>query len=156
MKKSIVVALILTTLGLSGIAQEKQALTPKKSSSLEKEISVDQRVKNQSDRAEKELGLNSEQKLKWEAALRERITANKPIKEKLRGATTPEERKQLNAEAKSNMKKFDDTVGLILTPEQKAKYEAKKKEKKDNFEKRKTAKKSGTSAADEVEALSED
>jgi Spy/CpxP family protein refolding chaperone len=54
------------------------------------------------------------------------------------------------------MKKFDDAVGLILTPEQKVKYEAKKKEKKDNFENRKNAKKVGASGADEVEGLSED
>jgi Spy/CpxP family protein refolding chaperone len=167
MKKSIATTVLLATFCLSGSAQDMKGGAStgsatavknggKKENMPKKEISIDQRVKNQSAKAEKELGLNAEQKAKWEAAVRERITANKPIKEKLQGSTTPEERKKLQGDAKANMKKFDESVSLFLTPEQKAKYEAKKKEKKDNFEKRKTAKKAGTSAVEDLEELAED
>ncbi len=156
MKKIIVVTAVMTVMALPVLAQDKSVSNTTKENAARKEVSIDQRVKNQTDKAEKDLGLTTEQKVKWEAAVRERITANKPIKEKLQGSTTPEERKKLHGDAKANMKKFDDTVALFLTPEQKAKYEAKKKEKKDKVEKHKGGKKGGAPAFNDVEGLNED
>lgn len=156
MKKVIVITIVLASAAFSGFAQDMKSESSTKGNATKKELSIDQRVKNQSDKAEKDLGLSAEQKTKWANAVRNRITANKPIKEKLQGSTTPDERKKLHAEAKANMKKFDDEVNLFLTPEQKLKYEAKKKEKRDNFEKRKGGTKGGAPAVNEVEELNED
>lgn len=156
MKKAIAATLIFTALGLSGVAQEKKGGNGKSGNPPGKEVSVDQRVKNQTNKAEKELGLTAEQKTKWEAAVRERITANKSVREKLQGSTTPDERKQLHQQAKANMKKFDETVSAFLTPEQKAKYDAKKKEKKEKFEKERAGKKGGAPSAEDIEELKED
>lgn len=160
MKKTIAATVLLATLCLSVSAQDIQGTSTRKENTPKKEISTDQRVKNQTDKAEKELALTPEQKVKWEAAVRKRITANKPIKEKLQGSTTPEERKKLHGETRANMKKFDETVSTFLTPEQKVKYEARKKEKKDKFEKRKgaskNAKQAGVNAVEEVDELAED
>lgn len=156
MKNTLLTLTIALSLGFGAIAQEtKPANRGKKGNAPGREISVEQKVKNQTAKAEKELGLNAEQKTKWEAAVRERITANQPVREKLKGSTTPEERKKLHGEARGNLKKFDETVSAFLTPEQKAKYEAKKKEKKDKMDKEMAGKKGGPPSAN-IPELDED
>lgn len=83
-----------------------------------------ERAKKGADYMSKELGLNDDQKAKWEAAALERITANAPAFEKLKGSTTPQERKSMRAAIKSNQERFDATVTAFLTAEQKTKYNA--------------------------------
>ena len=101
-----------------------------------------EKAKSGANWAAKNLGLTDEQKPKWEAAALERITANTAIREKLKGSTTPEERKALRGEMKGNHEKFDNTVTAFLTDEQKAKW-AKEKEDRKNKMKAKAKGKKG-------------
>jgi hypothetical protein len=91
-------------------------------------MTVEQRVERGSEHAQKELGLTPDQKEKWKTAARERIGANDALREKMKGSTTPEQRKQLREEARKNNSRFDDAVTGMLDAGQKQKYEAKKKE----------------------------
>ena len=94
-------------------------------------LSPDERVKKETETAVSKLGLNSDQKLKWEQASRERIAAIEPLKERMQGSTTPKEREELKSQMQLNKKKFDENVLSFLNAEQKTKYEAFKKERKD-------------------------
>ncbi|MBI2721159.1 MAG: hypothetical protein HYX39_03180 [Bacteroidetes bacterium] len=111
------------------IQKEKQQQAP---------MTPEERAKKNVKWAEKELGLNSDQKSKWEAAALERINANAPLHEKIKGSTTPEERKAIHAQAKINNEKFNTSVEAFLTPDQKAKWtQAKEKRKQNQKDKRK-------------------
>jgi Spy/CpxP family protein refolding chaperone len=122
MKKKILAIALLATLSLAVNAQD---MKPGKG----KMKNMEGQAKHNGDKIAKELGLTDEQKTKWEAAAKERMTANLPLREKLKGATTPEERKSLRTQAKANNDKFDASVNTFLTPEQKAKFEEMKKAK---------------------------
>ncbi len=80
-------------------------------------------------RAAKELGLNADQTAKWEAAAKSRMEANAPLRDKMKGSTTPEERKALHRQMKANNDAFDATVLSFLSPEQKTKYDQMKENK---------------------------
>ena len=71
----------------------------------------------------KDLNLSPEQTSKWKTASEARKQANKPIKEKLKGCTTPDERKQLHNQMHSNIQQFDNEVNAFLNAEQKTKFE---------------------------------
>ena len=105
------------------------------------QMSPEDRSKKEADKAEKQLALSPEQKSKWEQAAMKRITANKPLVEKLQGSTTPDERKTLRADVLRNGQAFDQEVNAMLNPEQKAKWQSwkteKKKEMKERVEKKK-------------------
>lgn len=106
-----------------------------------------EKAKNGANWAAKNLGLNDDQKSKWEAAALDRITANTAIREKLKGSTTPDERKAMRSEIKANHDKFDNTVTTFLTEEQKAKW-AKEKEEHKNKVKANAKGKKGEAEAD--------
>lgn len=118
-----------TTLTVSMAQQVSQADSPKQKHE-KADLTPAERAKKSAQREEKELGLNADQKAKWEVATLERINANAPIHEKMKGATTPEERKSMHIQAKGNIDKFDATVTAFLTPEQKTKFEAQKEKMK--------------------------
>lgn len=128
MKNLIIAALCLSLTGAAA-----QEVTPAGSGKrVQKNArSLQEKAKFYSERLGKELGLSDEQKTKWEAAALERMQANEPIKEKLKGSTTPEERRKLHTQAKANHDKFDATVATFLTAEQKAAYEKLKKEQRE-------------------------
>lgn len=135
MKKIILsTALLVTSLFASQI-NAQNAQSEKQNKGQYKNLSPDERIKKETETASIKLGLNAEQKVKWEQATRERITANAPMKEKLEGSTTPEERKLLKTQMKANAKKFDENVLSFLNPDQKAKYETFKKEQKNKKQK---------------------
>jgi len=92
-------------------------------------------------RAEKELGLSSEQKLKWQEAALIRIKANQPLAEKMKGSTTPEERKQIKSEMKTNAQTFDAKVNSMLSTSQQEKWKSMKESKKAEMHKKGKAKK---------------
>lgn len=110
----------------------------------------EERAKHGANWAEKKLTLTPDQKTKWEAAALERITANAPLRDKLKGSTTPEERKATRTQIKANQDKFNTTVDGFLTPEQKTKWDAEKKQRKEKVKGNAKAK------ADEVEIEAED
>lgn len=92
-----------------------------------KNVTPEEQAKMEVNRADKQLGLNQEQKAKWMEAAVKRITANRPLREKMKGSTTPEERKKLHEVARSNREAFDASIAALLKPEQVEKYEEMKR-----------------------------
>ena len=140
--KKIILSIALVT-GLSLVSQAQNSATPagKDKGGAMKNATPEEKAKHHADKMAKELGLTPDQKTKWEAAALERMKANAPLHEKMKGSTTPEERKTLHTQAKANMDKFDATVGGFLTPEQKTKFDKMKEDRKNKaMEKHKAAK----------------
>ncbi|MCU0359843.1 MAG: hypothetical protein MUF75_03835 [Bacteroidia bacterium] len=80
----------------------------------------EEKANKEANQAEIDLNLNADQKAKWQAAAFLRIHTNKPYKQKLKVANSPEEIKQLKKLIKANKKKFNQTVRAFLTAEQNA------------------------------------
>jgi periplasmic protein CpxP/Spy len=143
MKTKIHHVLVLACLsGFNALAQMPQEKKHHQDN-MEKQMAKppEQRAKEESEKAEKKLSLTSDQKSKWEQAALTRISANKPLVEKLQGSTTPEERSSLKSDIKKNGKAFDQTVNAMLTPEQKTKWEGWKAEKKKHMQQKMKEKK---------------
>ncbi|MCW3076873.1 MAG: hypothetical protein JWO32_1482 [Bacteroidetes bacterium] len=130
MKKIALIFAMIASLATVSMAQQVSPTGNPKNKQNKSSLTPAERAKKSAHRAEKELGLNADQKAKWEAATLERINANAPFHEKMKGATTPEERKSIHAQAKTNIDKFDATVTAFLTPEQKTKFDAQKEKMK--------------------------
>jgi hypothetical protein len=142
MKKQIVFPLLITCcLAMAGFAQSPNAATGAKDKSQKAPVSAEDKANKEATKAEKELGLSADQKAKWQAAALTRINANKPLIEKLQGSTTPEERKQLKSEIRTNGQTFDTSVNGMLNPEQQAKWQTWKGNKKKEMHKKMKEKK---------------
>jgi hypothetical protein len=130
--------LVLSLVLLAGMAAGMYAQDTKAGSktTATKNATPEERAKRGSEKAAKTLGLSTDQQGKWEAAALERIKANAPVHEKLKGSTTPEERKALHEQAKANNQKFDAAVTAFLNADQKAKYEQKKEERRKKMKER--------------------
>jgi protein CpxP len=89
------------------------------------------RARQDANKAAEKLALTPDQKTKWEAASLERINSNQMLKEKMNNSTTPQERKNLRIQMKTNNDTFKNSIYAFLTPEQKTKYEQMQKEKHD-------------------------
>ncbi len=89
----------------------------------------EQRAEKGAKWAEKALGLNADQKAKWQAAALTRLQANGPLREKVKATKDKAERQKLREEIKSNMSNFDTSVNGFLTAEQKTKWDEIKKKK---------------------------
>jgi hypothetical protein len=129
MKKVIAISLFTFLLGNVSIAQEKSN-QEKIEQHRNKNKSPEERAKINAAKAEQQLGLTAEQKQKWENAALIKIKANQPMREKLEGSTTPEERKAIRIEMQKNEDVFEKEVTGFLTGEQLAKYKIMKSEKK--------------------------
>jgi hypothetical protein len=129
MKRLFLISLALVLVNKAGNAQD--AVNPQQLPSKveHKQLSLDERVKQNSAKAEKELLLNTDQKLKWETASRQRMEANEPLRKKLEGSTTPQERKEIRGQMKINNDNFDKAVNAFLNDNQKIKFQTLKKEK---------------------------
>ncbi|MFN0047779.1 MAG: hypothetical protein ACKVOU_01500 [Cytophagales bacterium] len=124
MKKAFVIlALIVSQSGL--ISAQNATSKPDKAAkkAAASNMTPEERAKKGADSAEKKLGLNTQQKADWEAAALARISANKALKDKMKGSTTPGERKEMKTQFKTNMDAFDAKVKAFLTPDQLTKYE---------------------------------
>lgn len=120
--------LLSTFFGTSLLSQNPKGNGPHPNKNTK--LSNEERIKKETEKATIQLALSADQKIKWETASRERILANSPYKEKLEGSTTPEERKLVRAQMELNAIKFDTSVSAFLSDDQKVKYEAFKKERK--------------------------
>lgn len=137
MKKLILACSLLTGLSSVALAQPNSANLPK-AQQQKKELSPEERAKKSAERAEKELGLSANQRSQWEAASLKMSNAEKPLREKMKGSTTPKERMDLRKTMMSNRKAFDADVDAFLTPDQKSKRaELKAKRKSDHHKKAK-------------------
>lgn len=150
--KKIILSLALVT-GLATLSNAQDAAGTATKKETRKEQTPEERAKKGASWAEKKLTLTADQKSQWEVAALKRIMANQPHHEKLKGSTTPEERKELHKQVKANMEAFDVSVNAFLTPEQKTKYEAIKKEKQGKHQ---AKVKAGKAKADDVDDNLED
>ncbi len=131
--KTIMKKLILSVAFVTGLTMALNAQNPApqgKKGERMKNATATEKAKHDANRAEKELTLTADQKTKWESASLERINANTPLHEKMKGSTTPEERKTLRAQTKVNADKFDAEVNAFLNGDQKTKFEQMKKDRK--------------------------
>ena len=155
MKNIIFVATVFLILGLntSFIAQSDKSQAKPGGKKELKNAPPEERAKMEANKAEKQLGLDNDQKIKWEAAALQRIKANMPVREKLSGATTPDERKKLHEVAKSNRDIFETTVSAILKPEQVAKFEELKKQRRDQMQQKRKETKGAEKTKPELEDI---
>lgn len=133
--------LLLCVLSLAGEAQTDRPQAPANPTGQRPAPQPEDKANQEANKAEKELALSSEQKEKWKAAALTRIEANRPLIEKLQGSTTPEERKQLKSQIRTNGQSFDRTVNAMLSPEQQAKWQNWKGNKKKEMNKKMKSKK---------------
>jgi hypothetical protein len=89
------------------------------------------RAGKDADWAEQKLGLSADQKTKWRDASLQRITANEPLREKMKASADKTEKRSLGMQMRDNSKKFEDTVSGVLTADQKTKWEQARQEKKE-------------------------
>jgi hypothetical protein len=127
MKKLMLSLALVTGLALASNAQDSPTT---KTGTEKKQHTPAEHAKHGAKWATKNLGLTADQETKWEAAALERINANAPLREKLKGSTTPDERKAIHKDMKVNMEKFDANVTTFLTADQKTKWEKIKADKK--------------------------
>ncbi len=142
MKTKILFATLLTGfLATVAFAQKPDVATPASKTGQKTQMKPEDKALKESNKAEKELALNAEQKAKWQAAALTRINANQPLIEKMQGSTTPEERKQLKSQIRTNGQTFDQTVSAMLTTEQQSKWQTWKGNKKKAMNKKMKQKK---------------
>jgi periplasmic protein CpxP/Spy len=121
MKKTIIVLALLAVSGLTSAqttAPSPGGTRPERM----KDLTPDERAAREAEKMTEKLGLNAEQKQRWQEAATERLAVNKPLKDKLESSTTPAERKQLKAQMRQNGEAFDKKVGGFLNEDQKKKY----------------------------------
>ncbi len=148
MKKIILSLALVTGLATLSNAQDATGTTVTKKET-KKEQTPEERAKKAANWAEKKLGLNADQKSQWEVAALKRVTANQPYHERLKGATTPEDRKEIRRNMKLNYDAFETSVDAFLTAEQKTKFDAIKTQKRNNHKAKEKSGKVG--AVDPVE-----
>jgi hypothetical protein len=90
-----------------------------------------EQAERSADMATKKLALSSDQKLKWEAAARERAQANAALRSMRKDSMSVSDKKELRRQMKANNDKFDATVASFLTADQKVKWDEMKKERKE-------------------------
>jgi periplasmic protein CpxP/Spy len=129
MKKIVLAICLVSSFMIQLAAQTPNPSGVKTEKHHKKQLTSEERAKRNADRAEKELSLSSDQKSKWEVAALNRSKANAPLQEKMKGCTTPEERKDIHKQMKMNKNDFHTTVTSMLTAEQKAKFEQMQQEK---------------------------
>ena len=129
---------LVTGLALTSIAQDTKGAS---ATTEKKQHTPEEQAKKSTEWAVKNLGLDADQKTKWQAAVLERATANAPLHEKMKGATTPEDRKAARQQVKGNMEKFNTTVNTFLNADQKTKWEKFKADKKAKHDAKKDGKK---------------
>ncbi len=127
MKKLILSLALVTSLTLALNAQDSPT---SKTNTEKKQQTPEEHAKHGAKWATKNLSLTADQTTKWETAALERINANAPLREKLKGTLTSEERKATRQQMKANMDKFDTNLNTFLTADQKTSWEKIKAEKK--------------------------
>ena len=127
MKKIVLAICLISSLTIKLAAQTPSPSGVKTEKQDRKQLSPEERAKKDAERAEKKLALTNEQKTKWELAALERAKANSPLKEKMKGCTTPDERKAIHKQMRLNKNNFNTTVSAMLTLDQKTKFEQEKK-----------------------------
>jgi periplasmic protein CpxP/Spy len=140
MKKLILSAAAFTLLCLGHMTAQTTATAPATTKTQRVELTPEQEASRHATKLASQLGLTDDQKAKIEALDVERINANRPLHEQGKAATSDADKKAARQQVKANNDKFEASVSALLTPEQKTKWEAQRKEAKEkHMEKRKAA-----------------
>jgi uncharacterized protein (DUF3084 family) len=138
MKATLITAIFV---GITALASQAQSNTePVKQEANRPDVAPEKAAEHQANKAEKALGLTTEQKSQFQSFSLTRINTVRPLREKMRASEDKEERKKIQGEVHAAFKAFDMNVSQILTEEQKVKWEAHKKEQKEKNAARKEAK----------------
>jgi hypothetical protein len=129
MKKSVIALVLLTVAGIAN-AQTKPLPAERSRQEQVKNMTPKERGAIEAERMTKRLGLSTDQKASWQMAATERLTANRPIREKLQASITPEERLQLKSELLRNKVTFEKKVDSFLNADQKKKLSEQKQKRK--------------------------
>lgn len=116
MKKLFLTITVLGALAFTSVAQNanrKAAGTP---------VTAEQKAEKETAKATSALGLNESQKTTFNKLAIERFNANKPLREKMKTASTPTEKDAIHTQIKANNDKFFNTVNAMLTPDQQTKW----------------------------------
>ncbi len=126
MKKLLLTICALSALTFTAAAQanrtsgnpgaQQQAQTPEEIAEKETKMAIEA------------LALNDTQKGQFKQLVLDKAKANKPLKEKMQAATTPEEKKAIRAQFNVNREKFFTSVNAILNPDQQTKWAEHKKQ----------------------------
>jgi hypothetical protein len=128
MKKIMMIVAVAAGMSTTALAQNQEVTTKGSAQATKKDLTPEERAKRGADHAEKKLGLTADQKSQWEVAALKRNMANQPYHDQLKGATTPEQRKDIHAQMKANNQAFEKSVDFFLTADQKTKFTAMKQE----------------------------
>lgn len=139
MKTKLMLALFAGILSLSVQAQANNA-NVKQDETKKAEVSPEKAAERQANKAATELGLTTDQKAKYQAFSLTRITAVRPLREKIKAETDKEKKRAMQKEMHGHFQAFNQNVNEILTPEQKTKWEEHKKATKEKNAARKEAK----------------
>ncbi|HYG53344.1 MAG TPA: hypothetical protein VD905_20740 [Flavobacteriales bacterium] len=150
MKKGIALALFAAVISMGVHAQTTNGDNPPPPKGEHPKMTPEEASKRQAERAQKELGLNEDQKVKFEGFALTRMNNMKPIREKARNTQDKEERKKLHEEAKVHMRTFDESVKSILTADQLPKWEEHKKKVKAHHDRKKA-----NGGSNEIEGIDE-
>jgi len=131
MKTAILLLAGTLTFYSSGKAQGVNTKIAASPDQARQNLTAEERAKRDAERAAIKLGLNDDQKSKWQTASLERITANEPLKNQIKTTTDKATKKQLSRTLRENTQKFDNNVNGFLTDDQKVKWEQLKKERKE-------------------------
>lgn len=136
--KKLVLSLVASVFALSSFAHDTAKIkrTP--------ESSAAQRA----DKLKAELGLSDAQRTQVYSAVLQKINQTKVLKQKYKDSAN---KKSQMVEMKAIRQSFDTKMGKILTPEQKTKYEALKKENKGKMKDKKGKMKKGHSGENDDE-----
>ncbi len=145
MKNLLLATLLLFAAGNTVCAQEKMSKSKQES---RKELTPEERAKNQAERAAKKLNLNEQQKADWEVAALKRILVNQPHRDVLKGSTTPEQRKDVRKQINENNKAFEVSINAFMNETQKQAYKAWKEEKKKEIQNKRAKAKEAEEAED--------
>lgn len=127
MKKLILSAIACTALCL-GQLNAQTANATGHATTQKAEMTPEQESAKHAAKLTRELGLTEDQKAKVQAYDLERINANAPLKEKAGSSASDADKKSAHQQIKANNEKFEASVQALLTDDQKAKWDAHKKD----------------------------
>lgn len=134
-------------------AKKPQAAPQQAPQPPQKQPDPHQKSQESAEKATKRYGLNEQQKNQWQAAAMQRNMERMGLRMQMQGETTPEQRKEIREQARTQNARFDSQVKEFLTPEQYAKFT---KDKQEHEKKRKAAAKEKKAASEkEVHELEE-
>lgn len=134
MKRLFFAILLISPMAMLNAQTSTQTAKPAKVH--REQLTPEQLAERQTNRAEKELVLDANQKKQYYDFSLARISAIKPLREKARTTTDKAERKKIHEEVKGHRKTFDTNVKGILNAEQLTKYEAAKQKAKEKAKSR--------------------